>query len=269
MSTETAVAKKQRTIQEVIRHDMREQFALALPSVCTPDRFVRVALTCINKTPKLAQCTQSSLLGCLMDLAQLGIEPDGRRAHIIPYGDKATLVIDYKGLMELARRSGEVSNWRAELVCENDGFAYKNGKVDHEIDFKKPRGNPYAVYSECHFKDGAIDYEVMTMDEVEGIRKRSKAGNSGPWQTDYNEMAKKTVIRRHAKRLPISAEFRDALDKDQDVVDTKPEPIKVEAEVVSTLKRTKKAKDEEPPEIQTVREMFGPGADDDMNEVPQ
>lgn len=233
----TAVATKQRTIQDIIRHDMASQFALALPSVCTPDRFVRVALTTINKNPKLAQCTQASLLACLMDCASLGIEPDGRRAHLIPYGDKATLIIDYKGLIELARRSGDVSNWRAELVCDNDSFTFKNGKVTHEIDFRNPRGAVYAVYSECQFKDGVIDYEVMTLDEVEGIRKRSRAGSAGPWVTDYNEMMKKTVIRRHSKRLPLSAEFRDAVEKDQDVIETTSTVTKVDSVIVDSLKR--------------------------------
>jgi len=239
----TAIATKQKTIQDIIRHDMAEQFALALPSVCTPDRFVRVALTTINKNPKLAQCTQTSLLACLMDCASLGIEPDGRRAHLIPYGDKATLIIDYKGLIELARRSGLVSGWRAEIVCDKDKFSYKNGVVKHEINFRADRGEPFAVYSECRFKDGVIDCEVMTMHEVDAIRKRSRAGGDGPWKTDYLEMAKKTVIRRHSKRLPLSAEFRDALDKDQDVVDAaKPANIiEVEASVVDTLKRKPEA----------------------------
>lgn len=220
-----AVAKPTKSIRDLINSDqMKRQFELALPSVCTPERFVRVALTTINKNPSIARCTQESLLGCLMDCASLGIEPDGRRAHIIPYGDKATLIIDYKGLIELARRSGEVSNWRAELVCDNDEFTYRNGKVTHEVNFREPRGNVYAVYSECVFKDGTIDYEVMTLEEVEAIRKRSKSGNAGPWKTDFNEMAKKSVIRRHSKRLPLSAEFRDAVEKDQDVLieDMKP-----------------------------------------------
>jgi recombination protein RecT len=234
----TAVATKQKTIQDIIRHDMAAQFALALPSVCTPDRFVRVALTTINKTPKLAQCTQGSLLACLMDCASLGLEPDGRRAHLIPYGDKCTLIIDYKGLIELARRSGEVSNWRAEVVCDFDKFSFKNGVVEHEIDFRSDRGAPFAVYSECKFKDGTIDYEVMTIAEIDAIRKRSRAGNDGPWKTDYLEMAKKTVIRRHSKRLPLSAEFRDALEKDQDApIDISTMKIaEVDATIVDKLK---------------------------------
>jgi recombination protein RecT len=217
-----------KTLRGMIASDvMRDQFAMALPSILTPDRFIRVAITALNRTPKLQDCTQESVFGCLMDCAALGIEPDGRRAHLIPYGNKATLIIDYKGYIELARRSGEVSLWRAELVCENDVFEYSKGEVTkHSINFREPRGTVYAAYSYVRFKDGSEDYEVMTRDEIESIRKRSKAGSSGPWVTDWNEMAKKTVIRRHSKRLPLSAEFRDALDKDgdkfDDVVDATP-----------------------------------------------
>jgi recombination protein RecT len=225
------IAKKQKTIQDIIRNDMAAQFALALPKVCTPERFVRVALTTINKTPKLAQCTQTSLLACLMDCAALGIEPDGRRAYLIPYGQESKLIIGYQGLIELARRSGQLSMWKAELVCDADEFSYENGDVKHKIDFRKPRGEVYAVYSVAKFKDGTMDYEVMTLDEVTDIRDRSKAGKSGPWQTDFSEMAKKTVIRRHAKRMPLSAEFRDALEKDED---TLPPPATMkQAEVAS------------------------------------
>ncbi len=215
-----------RTVKDLLASDsMKRQFAQALPKCLTPDRFVRVALTMLNKVPTLADCTMSSVASCLLDCASLGIEPDGRRAHLIPFRDNknntmvCTLIIDYKGYIELARRSGELAVWRAELVCDSDVFKYDKGEVKaHEIDFRQPRGEVYAVYSYVRFKDGAEDYEVMTREEVEGIRRRSKAGQRGPWVSDFNEMAKKTVIRRHAKRLPLSAEFRDAIDKDADTV---------------------------------------------------
>lgn len=210
----------QPTIKEWIGGDkFREAVASSLPSHMTADRFVRVALTAMMKTPKLADCTQASIFKVMLDLSSIGLEPDGRRAHIIPYGNVATLIIDYKGLIELAKRSGEVVNWRAEIVCENDEFNWENGTVEHKINWRKPRGKMGAVYSHVRNKDGVDDYEVMTVDQVEGIRKRSKAGASGPWVTDFNEMAKKTVMRRHSKRLTLSPEFNDALVKDGDVVD--------------------------------------------------
>ena len=198
----------------------RHQVAMALPQHLAADTFVRVALTATTRQAKLLECTQQSFFRCLMDLASFGLVPDGRHAHLIPYGKECTLVIDYKGLIALAKRSGEVKSWSAELVCEKDQFAWRDGKVSHEIDWRDTagRGAVQCVYSRVELADGTLDFEVMTMAEVEAIRKRSKAGNSGPWITDFNEMAKKTVIRRHSKRLTLSAEFNNALDADDDRV---------------------------------------------------
>jgi len=205
--------------------ELKKQFAMALPSILTVDRFIRVANTIITRTPKLGECTPESLIACLLDCAALGIEPDGRRAHLIPFKDKCTLIIDYKGYIELARRSGEISIWRPELVCENDIFEYSKGLVTtHVIDFRKPRGEVFAAYSYVRFKDGAEDYEVMSIEEIEATRKRSKAANCGPWVTDRKQMIKKTPMRRHANRLPLSAEFRDALEKDADSFDPDYDP---------------------------------------------
>ena len=198
---------------------MKQQFAAALPHHLTPDRFCRIALTALTRTPKLADCTQESLMRCLLDLSAYGIEPDGRRAHLIPYGNQCTLILDWKGLAELAMRSGIISKLHADIVCENDVFDYNLGEiVQHKIDFKEPRGAMYAAYAMAVTKDGPVFVAVLSKEEIDGIRKRSKSGNSGPWQTDYNEMAKKTAFRRLAKWLPLSAEFRDAVDKDDDVV---------------------------------------------------
>ena len=209
------LAKKTPEIMKAIQN-MESQFALVVPKCLTPERMVRVALSALGRTPKLKECTQQSLLGALMTCAELGIEPDGRRAHLIPYGKECQLIIDYKGLVELVRRSGQVQDVRAEIVCDEDAFEWRNGIVTHRIDFKKPRGKMYAAYSYVLFKDGAESFEVMTKDEIESIRNRSRAGKAGPWVTDFNEMAKKTVFRRHSKWLPLSAEFRDALEKDVD-----------------------------------------------------
>ena len=221
---------KPKTIRDLISSDrFKDQVALALPKHCTPDRFARVALTALNRTPKLAECTQQSLLQCLMDLSALGLEPDGRRAHLIPYGDKATLVIDYKGLVELAIRSGEISTIHADVVCENDVFAYNMGKIEkHEIDFKKSRGAMYAAYAHVVMKDGSIKDEVLSKDDVDAIRKRSRAANSGPWVTDYNEMAKKTAFRRCSKWLPLSAELREKIEKDDEPINITPDAARAE-----------------------------------------
>lgn len=217
MSTEQLAAPPKNDLRTFIAGDQfKKQVALALPRHMTPDRFARVALTAITRTPKLLDCTRESLLKCLMDCSQFGLEPDGRHAHLIPYGKDCTLIIDYKGLIALARRSGQVAVFRGELVKENDDFSWRNGVVAHDINWRADRGKTECVYSYVKFNDGSEDWEVMTLAEVNAIRERSRAKNAGPWVTDFDEMAKKTVIRRHSKRLTLSPEFADAIDRDDD-----------------------------------------------------
>jgi recombination protein RecT len=228
--TEAPTELAKRTSKPLTIHALLEkqkpQIAMALPKHLDPDRMMRVALTTINKNPKLGSCTQASLLACIMDCAALGIEPDNRRAHLIPYGDKCTLIIDYKGLVELMMRSGAVASIHADVVCQEDLFFYNLGIVEkHVIDFHKSRGEMYAAYVIIAFKDGSKKCEVMTREEIDSIRKRSKAGGSGPWVTDYNEMAKKTVFRRASKWVPLSPEILETLDKDADVLDIHAERI--------------------------------------------
>lgn len=225
MSTELSQAPKRiLTIRDQIESPkFRDEIAKALPKHLTPDRFIRVAVSALTRTPKLKECEPVSLFGALLTLSQLGIEPDGRRAHLIPFenrrrgGVECQLIIDYKGLAEMAMRSGVVSYLHADVVCENDQFEENMGEIIvHKIDRRKPRGEVYAVYAICKFKDGTAKAEVMSSEEIEAIRKRSKAGNAGPWITDWNEMAKKTVFRRLSKWLPLSPEFRDAVEADDE-----------------------------------------------------
>jgi recombination protein RecT len=224
---QTELAKKPQTIQEMLRLDgVKHQIAQALPKHCTADRFLRVVANSVRRVPKLAECDQTSFFNALLTLSQYGLEPDGRNAHLIPFRNnklnitECQLIIDYKGLVELAMRSGLVSTIHADTVCENDEFEYDRGEITkHRIDLRKDRGECYAVYALVKFKDGATKCEVMTRQDIEAIRKRSRAGNSGPWCTDWNEMAKKTVFRRLSKWISISAEFRDAVDADDDTID--------------------------------------------------
>lgn len=223
-AVEQTTTTKALTLRSEIEGDgFKKALAQALPKMLTADRFVRIAITAMTRTPKLKDCDRATFFNALLTLAQLGIEPDGRRAHLIPFENRkrgvleCQLIIDYKGLAELAYRSGMVSSLHADVVCEKDGFEYDRGQiVRHVISYKEPRGEAYAAYAICRFKDGSEKCEVMSRDEIEGIRKRSRAGNSGPWVSDWQEMAKKTVFRRLSKWLPLSAEVRDAFDKDDD-----------------------------------------------------
>jgi len=220
-------ASQVQTIRGMIESDsFKEQVARALPKHMTPDRFIRVAATAIMRVPKLAECDQASFAKAMLDLSSLGLEPDGRRAHLIPFMNnkrgcyEVQMIVDYKGLVELVMRSDDIAKIHADIVCDNDVFDYDMGKITaHKINYKKPRGAVMCAYAMAEFKNGAIKTEVMSIEEVESVRKRSKAGQSGPWVTDWNEMAKKTVFRRLSKWLPMSSEYHDALSADADSFD--------------------------------------------------
>ena len=205
----------------------RGQITAALPRHVSADRIMRVAVGAISRTPQLGECTPESLFSCIVQSSTLGLEPSGPlgEAYMVPFWNnkkgvrEATFIPGYRGLINLARRSGDVTLFYADVICENDKYKIRRGsepQLEHEIALGD-RGKPIAYYAVFHTKDGAKDFEVMTEHDIEGIRKRSKAGDSGPWQTDYEEMAKKTVIRRLAKRAPMSVELAKAVEIDNRV----------------------------------------------------
>ncbi len=235
---------------------IREQFAMALPKHLSPDRFVRVATTALLRTPSLVDCTPESFMKCLMELSAWGIEPDGRRAHLIPFKRKfkrpdgtwgealdCQLILDWKGLAELAQRSGQIAKLHADLICENDSFVYNLGEIqEHRIDFRHPRGKPYAAYAMAVTKDGATYVAVLTEDEIMSIRNGSQGwtafekgfAKQSPWDpknpTSEGEMWKKTAFRRLSKWLPLSPEFRDAIEREDEI---EPEPRNATGRVVT------------------------------------
>lgn len=214
MSNEITTSKPRDLKSIIASPAMQQQFAAALPKHLSAERFGRIAMTAISRTPKLMECTQESVFKCLLDLSAMGLEPDGRHAHLIPYGKECTLIIDYKGLVALVRRSGEVAKIHAEIVCENDVFEHDMGEITkHTYDLRKDRGKAYAAFAQVTLKDGSTQAAIMSKDEIEAIRKRSRAGSSGPWVSDWNEMAKKTAFRRLTKWLTISPEIMDTISK--------------------------------------------------------
>lgn len=236
MNTNNQVAPAPKTsVQKTIRNTLagdyfRQQVAMCLPKHLTAERFIRMALTALMRTPKLADCTEASVTKCMLTLSELGIEPDGRRAHLIPFKNnqqgtyECTLIVDWKGLAELAMRSGMISKLHADLICDKDEFAYDLGDIlHHRIDFRQDRGKPYAAYAMAVTKDGHKFVSVMTQSEIEKVRDGSqgwKAFQKGyakqsPWQDSPGEMWKKTAFRRLSKWLPLSPEIHDALDKDE------------------------------------------------------
>lgn len=225
-----AIAKKDTSLKGLIRA-MEPQIKNALPTVMTPERFTRIVLTALSSNPKLGQCTPNSFLGAMMQAAQLGVEPNTPlgQAYLIPYRNKGTLEcqfqLGYKGLIDLAYRSGAVQSIQAHEVHENDEFEYSYG-LDGTIRHKpalKDRGPVIAYYGVWKTKDGGYGYEVMSVDEVISVRDQySKAADSkfSPWATNFDAMAKKTVLKRALKYAPLKTEFARALSQDNTIKTT-------------------------------------------------
>lgn len=198
---------------------MAPEIATALPRTgVAPERFIRIALTTVRKTPKLLQCSDTSLLAGVMGAAQLGLTIDGVTgdAYLVPYGKEAVLLPGYRGLMKMARNSGKVAKIEARIVHENDEFGVYYGtdpRIDHTPDPWVDRSDPAKIvgaYAIAVVRDehGATyeQFETMGRDDIEKVRSRSRASNGGPWVTDWAEMAKKTVVRRLCKYLPMDTE---------------------------------------------------------------
>ena len=192
-----AVKAGKPTMQQYIKQ-MEGEIAKALPSVITPERFTRITLSALSANKQLAQTTPQSFLGAMMTAAQLGMEPNTPlgQAYLIPYRNHGQLEcqfqLGYKGLIDLAYRSGEVSIIQAQVVYEN-----------------------YAMF---RTKDGGFGYDVMSVEDVRNHAKRfSKAYSNGPWQTNFEEMAKKTVLKRVLKYAPLKSDFVRAVAQDETI----------------------------------------------------
>jgi len=211
--------KTQDSIEQLLKR-LAPQLERALPKHMTVDRFARVALTEFRKTPALAKCSSESFMAALMMGAQLGLEPGNSLGHcyLIPYGNTCQFILGYRGMIELARRSAQIVSIQAHEVYENDEFIFEYGleeKLIHRPNLGD-RGEVKLFYAIAKLVGGGYQIDMMTKHDVENVRKRSKAGNSGPWITDYNEMAKKTVVRRLFKMLPISIEYQKAASMDEE-----------------------------------------------------
>ena len=201
------------------------RIAAVIGNNLSPQRLYQMYVSTINREPQLANCGVESVLSCFMKCAALGLEPsnvDGLgRAYILPYGNKnyrtgqkeATLIIGYKGMIDLARRSGQIRDISARAVHEGDEFTYSYGLNEdlRHVPCAKP-GKLTHVYMIANFKDGGHYFQVMNADEIEAAAKRSPSYGKAvsPWKSDYEAMAKKTVIRRAFPYLPVSVEARDA-----------------------------------------------------------
>lgn len=220
-------AGKPSTLRDFIKQ-MEGEIAKALPTVITPERFTRMVLTALSTDKKLELCTPQSFLGAMMTAAQLGLEPNTPlgQAYLIPYKNKGVLEcqfqIGYKGLIDLAYRSGEVEIIQAQVVYENDEFDYELGldpKLKHKP-AKDNRGNPIYYYAIFKTKSGGYGFEVMSINDIKGHAKKysqSYSSEYSPWQKNFDEMAKKTVLKRVLKYAPLKSDFVRAIAVDETV----------------------------------------------------
>lgn len=226
MSTAPAGSRQQEMVKSEMKpivtmfecDHSRRRVAALVPQGVDPARLIRMALLSISKSDALRRCTPESLLLSLCDAAALGLDCGGAlgQAYLVPFKGSVTLIIGYRGMIALARKSGEISNVYAYVVRRGDQFTYSLGldpKLDHVPGGSVKDDDITHVYAVCRFKDGGFQFDVMTRADVDRIRSRSRAAESGPWVTDYAEMAKKTVLRRLCKLLPMTADAADAIEQ--------------------------------------------------------
>lgn len=204
----------------------KNEIEAALPKHLSADRMLRIAMTEVRRTPKLLECDPRSLIGAVIQASQLGLEPGSALGHcyFVPFFNgkskqfEIQLVPGYRGFLDLARRSGQCQNIVARAVYAGDEFEFEYGleeRLVHRPCSVSERGELTHCYAIAFLKDGGRQFEVMSYDEIEAIRKRSKAGETGPWQSDYEAMARKTVLRRLFKYLPVSIEMQKAVGLDE------------------------------------------------------
>lgn len=224
---------------------LEPQFKLALPPHVSPERFVRVIITAVQQTPDLITCDRQSLYGAAMKSAQDGLLPDGREAALVVFnhnvGGKqnpkwekhAQYLPMTAGILKKVRNSGELSAISPHVVYEHDEFAYwideKGEHLKHVPKLSGERGKVTHAYAVATTKDGAVYIEVMTFEEIEKVREASRAKDSGPWVSWWGEMARKTVIRRLSKRLPMSTDLEQTLHADDSLYDIKDAEIAEDA----------------------------------------
>lgn len=203
--------------------NLEGQFKAALPAHIPTERFCRVLMTAIQNNPDLVmKVERRSLFNAAMKAAQDGLLPDGRDGAIVVYGNQAQWMPMIGGLRKKVRNSGEIATWDAQIVHKNDKFQFRLGDdpfIQHEPILDSDPGPVIAAYSIAVLKTGEKSREVMSVAAIEKVRTRSKAKSSGPWMTDYEEMCRKTVARRHSKVLPMSTDLDDLLRRDDDLYD--------------------------------------------------
>jgi len=248
MSEQNQVAVRQQSPVRslILKDETAVQLQNALPRYYSPEKFISILRTAINKNPKLEECDPGSFMVAMITAAQMGILPDGRHGHLIPRWNgktqrqECTFQPDYKGKVALIRRQDNVADIYAEVVREKDVFQIKAGlhrDIIHEPDYTKPRGELVGVYAVIQYKDQTLppSWCFMSREEVESVRSRSDSwkahqnkGYDTPWKTDEGEMWKKTAINRLAKLADLSPDTMDRLDADPELrIETIPQNVEI------------------------------------------
>ena len=243
--------------------NMQGQIAKALPSVLTPERYTRMVMTALSTNPQLQQCTPESFLGAVMQAAQLGVEPNTPlgQAYLIPFRNKGRLEVQfqlgYKAYLDLAYRSGEVTIIDAQAVHKNDEFEYEYG-LDPKLKFKPAltdRGEVIAYYAMFKTKMGGFNFIVMSKEDIVNHAKQysqSFGSSFSPWKSNFDSMAKKTVLKQVLKYAPLKSEFAKNLAADETIkTDIQPNMVDLadETEPINVTPTTEQVNTEvEPPD---------------------
>lgn len=224
-------ADRPKTVLDVVLgHGFQNQMKMALPKNLTADRLTRIVMTEFRKNPTLQQCTPASFMASVLQAAQLGLEPGSAlgQAYLVPYKTKGKyecqLIVGYRGMIALSRRSGEILSINAYCVHAKDEFTYQLGlhpDIQHIPSSEADPGPVVFVYAVAQLRGGGVQFEVMSRAEVEAVRDHSQGWTSAvkykttgmsPWSKHFEEMAKKTVVRKMFKYLPVSTEANYVMD---------------------------------------------------------
>lgn len=190
----------------------------AVPTEMCAKRLIRLFFVELSKNEQLNKCSVESICGAIMSCAQLGLEPGiAGMLYLIPRGGQMTIMLGYRGMIELCHRSGKVSTIKSYSVFENDEFSVELGTQDKIVHKRGmgARGRMIGVYAVVTMKDGSQHFDVMDMDEIKELRMRSKTMNNKAWETDFQQMAQKTVIKRILKYAPTSVTLSSAISLDE------------------------------------------------------
>ncbi len=215
---ELTVSPKQRICALIGENKLK--IADMLPRHIEAERFVKSALLAIGRNKDLWNCTPQSVLTTIINAAELGLDftPAKGHAYLVPYKNVATFMPGYRGMIDLAKRSGTVSRIEAHVVHKNDEFRLEYGLnpvLEHKPVIEGDPGAVVGAYAIAWFKDGETQHEFMTRKQLDAIRKRAKTDYI--WKSDEEEMQRKTVVRRLFKYLPCSPDLEKAMEYDNEI----------------------------------------------------